>query len=545
MPESGVNPPTSLNRKRLFRGICMALVPTAFSFVLVSNILAQLKTEFILTNADVGYIGGAALWGMAISLLVFGPFLEKFGFKKAAGGAFVGHLVGVTLFLLGYFFAGNPSGFWILFLGAIGMGVGNGLIEVAGNPMTAALYPNNTTTKLNHFHAFFPGGMVVGGLLGWLMVQAGEVMPVNIGHWTAQIAVVYIPIAVYGWLLLPETFPKTRREEAGIPIREMVYYTLTHPLFWLLVLIKMITLSLELGPMRWIPEVLEAAGVHGMLVFVWISGLMMVLRMFAEPFVEKLSPTGMLLGASVLTGIALFMFSIFETGTVALMLAATVFAVGVAFYFPTMVGYLSEQLPRTGSLGIVIFIGLGFLASGAAQPLIGEIADRYMPDALPEEQTVAVLEQIEERFPEYLERAEAAAGDSDELAALGYRAADVENVLNQAEQALAYYRAEGELHGSYTGNTLRALNDAGIGPEAELAEEAYGLLRPADNYGGRMAFRWLVPIAFAVAAVFLVLFIRDQRRGGYRVERLEHKEPETAEPGLSKEETFGEGPGGV
>ena len=99
------------DRDKLFLGICMALLPTAFSFVLVSNILGQLKTEFILTNANVGYIGGAALWGMSISLLTIGPFLEKIGLKNATKCAFFGHLSGVTLFLVGYFFARLRSGF--------------------------------------------------------------------------------------------------------------------------------------------------------------------------------------------------------------------------------------------------------------------------------------------------------------------------------------------------------------------------------------------------------------------------------------------------
>jgi len=199
------------DRDRLFLGICMALLPTAFSFILVSNILNQLKTEFILTNANVGYIGGAALWGMSISLLTIGPFLEKIGLKKATIGAFLGHLSGVTLFLVGYFFAGHPSAFWILFMGAIGMGFGNGMIEVAGNPLTAALYPDRKTTKLNHFHGFYMGGLVLGGLIGWGMSMIGTIGSINVGHWTAQMAVVYIPILIYGWLLFPKKFPKYQR----------------------------------------------------------------------------------------------------------------------------------------------------------------------------------------------------------------------------------------------------------------------------------------------------------------------------------------------
>lgn len=521
-----ISSPGDINRKKLFTGACLALLPTAFSFVLVSGILGQLKAEFILTNADVGYIGGSALWGMSLSLLIIGPFLEKIGLKAAAVGAFIGHLTGVTLFLLAFFFSGTPMGFWVLMLGAIGMGIGNGLIEVAGNPLTATLFPENKTTKLNHFHAFFPGGMVLGGLVAWLMGQVGSIGPINIGHWTAQMMLVYIPIFIYGAMLLPEKFPKTETAEAGIPIREMIFYTLTHPLVLTLLVIKMITLSLELAPMRWIPEVLQSAGLHGMLVFVWITGLMAVLRLFAGPIVERLAPTGMLLAASLLTALGLFMFSTFDTGTFRLMLAATIFAFGVAFFFPTMVGLMSERFPKAGSFGIVLMIGLGMLASGTTQGWMGGIADRYMPDALDEERTVSVLEQVESRFPGYAGRAEAAAGDVDALAELGYRAADVNNVIEHTQVALEHYRSTGELDGSLTGNALRALLVAGVEQEQPLADEAAAVLRPADNYGGRMAFRWVMPIALIVALFFGIMLINDKRKGGYRAVRLE-----TADPG--------------
>jgi len=513
-----------IDRTRVFVGTCLALLPTAFSFVLVSNILNQLKAEFILTNYEVGLIGGAALWGMCVSLLLIGPFLEQIGLKKGAAGAFGGHLVGVTLFLGASPFAGDPVAFWILFLGAIGMGFGNGMIEVTGNPLVTSLYPNAKTTMLNRFHAFYPGGMVVGGVLGWLMVQAGTIGPIDIGHWTWQMGVVYIPIIAYGMLLLPERLPETEREKAGVPIREMFRYTLTHPLFWLLVALKLCTLSLEMGAMRWIPEVLQAAGIHGILVLAWISGIMMLLRFFAGPIVERLSPTGMLLGASLVTGTGLYMFALFEPTTLTVMVAATIFAVGVAFFFPTMVGLLSERLPRTGSLGMVLMIGFGFIAGGAAAPIMGDIADGYLPDALPEDETVEVLEQIEDRFPKYVEEAEAAAGDAEALAELGYRPEEAQGVLNQAETALATYRETGALDGNEVANALRALNELGLEEEQALAERAYEILRPAENYGGRMSFWWLAPVAFVIAVVFGIMYVQDQRQGGYQAHQIQESE---------------------
>ncbi len=514
---------SGINRKRLFIGICLAIIPTGASFILVSNILYQLKTEFILTNAQVGYIGGSALWGMAISLLVVGPFLEKIGLKKATVGAFLGHIIGITLFLLAYPFAGDPIGFWILFLGAIGFGIGNGFIEVAGNPIVPALYPDNKTTKLNHFHAFFPGGMVLGGLIGFLMVQIGAVGPINIGHWTWQMAIVYIPVVIYGFMLLPEKFPETETAQAGIDMKELFKYTFTNPWVIGLILLMMFTLSFELGPMRWIPEVLQAAGLHGILVLVWISGLMMVLRLFAGTFVHALSPTGMLLGASFLTGIGLFMFSFIETGLFPLMIAATIFAVGVAFFMPTMVGLMSERFPKAGSLGIVLMIGLGLAASGTANGIMGQIADRYLPDALDEQRTIALLEDVQATFPSDIQAAEAVADDPDALAELGYRAVDVQNALNYVDNAVSYYRTNGELDGIATGNALRAVLDTGVDNPA-IMEEAFAILRPADNYGGRMSFLWVAPVTFVVGLIFLVMYIRDKKQGGYKIEKLVEEE---------------------
>lgn len=519
-----MNPPSNnsgaVNPRRLFIGMCLAIIPTGASFVFVSNIFQQLKTEFILTNAQVGYIGGAVLWGMALSLLLVGPFLEKIGLKKATVGAFFGHLIGTTLFLAAFPFAGDPNAFWILLLGAIGLGIGNGLIEVAGNPLIPALYPDNRTIKLNHFHAFFPGGMVLGGLAGWVMVQIGSVGTIQIGHWTWQIAVIYIPVLIYGAVLLPAKFPKTETSEAGIPVRELFRYTFTNPLVLGLALLMMLTLSFELGPMRWIPEVLQAAGVHGILVLVWISGLMMLMRLFAKPFVERLAPTGMLVVASFLTGIGLIMFSYIESGLLPLLIAATIFAAGVAFYFPNMVGLMSERFPKAGSLGIVLMIGIGQAASGTLNGVMGEIADRYLPDALDTERTVAVMESVEARFPDYVETADRAADNPELLAELGYRREDVQNALSHTTYALSYYRENGEFEGSLTGNALRALIDTDLEQEQPLINEALAVLRPADNYGGRMSFLWIVPLTFVVGFIFLIVYIRERNNGGYKAVQL-------------------------
>ena len=241
---------------------------------------------------------------------------------------------------------------------------------------------------------------------------------------------------------------------------------------------------------------------------------MFLLRMYAEPFVEKFSPTGMLLGASFLTFISLLLFSYVETKILPLMFAGAVFAAGIAFFVPNMIGLMTERFPKAGSLGIVLLVGVGFVGGGISNAIMGEVADSYLPEALDEQSTVRILERVEQQFPEYLERANQAKGDPEAVASLGYREADVQNILQRTKEALAYYRQNDQFHGALTGNSLRALIDSGIPQETQLIEEASATLRPADNYGGRMAFRWISPIPVIVGFIFLVWFLRDQRRGG-------------------------------
>ena len=499
-----------IHRKRLFSGICLALIPTGASFAIVSNILSPLKSDFILTNYQVGLIGGAALWGMAISLLVLGPMLEAYGLKNGTRFAFAAHLTGITLMISAAARTGDPSAFWLLMAGAATLAVGNGMIEVAGNPLVAALYPEDKTTKLNRFHAFFPVGIILGGILGFVLVNYGG----TLGRWPYQLGLIYLPVLAYGWMVLPEQFPKTENAEAGLPVGEMFRYTLTHPLFLLMLLMMAITTSMELGPMRWVPSVLESAGMHGILVLVWISGWMVVLRLLATHFVERLAPTGMLLGAAALTGSGLFLLS-FAQGMWSALAAATVFAWGVAFFFPTMVGFVSERLPKTGSLGIVLTAGVGLGTAGAVGvPAMGKIADRYLAEALDPAATVAVLESVESTFPTYLERAQQADASS-----LGYRVQDVQDAYDATLSALSAYRETGEVAGDATANALRTIVASAL-PGEPLVDEAAGILLPAETRGGQTSFRFVAPLALILILVFGALHMGVRRAGGYRVERL-------------------------
>jgi MFS family permease len=362
------------NASRLFAASRVALVVTAMSFALRGAAMGPWATAFNLSKEQIGWIDNTAFWGFTLAMLIGGPLCDVLGLGRIVAVAFVGHLAAIVLTV----FAWN---FWSLYAGTLLFGIANGSVEAACNPLIATLYSTDKTTKLNHFHMWFPGGIVIGGVLAYLLGWAG------LGY-KVQFAVMLLPLVVYGAMFLGQSFPRTERVEQGVSTRSM-YAACLHPLFVLMVLCMMMTASTELGPNQWIPSLLTNAGVPGILVLAWINGLMAVGRRCAGTFVHRLSPSGMLIGSAVLSAAGLYAVG-HSTGGM-LFVTATVFALGVCFFWPTMLGYVNENFPRTGALGLAIMGGAGMLGAGFAQPVIGRLVDQGIAARVPAGQTIATL----------------------------------------------------------------------------------------------------------------------------------------------------------
>jgi len=487
MTNTSADTGSGVNARRLFIGSCVALVATSVAFATVGAIMLALKREFILTNAEVGWIGGAALWGFAVSQLIFAPLADTLGMRFLLRLAFVGHLAGALIMMV-------SSGFWMLFCGALVIAMGNGLVEAACNPLVAALYPENKTVKLNQFHVWFPGGVVIGGLAAYGLDAVG------IGAWQIKLALILIPTLAYGVMILGQPFPTTEGVKAGVSMGEMFKAAFTTPLMWVMLIAMAMTASVELGPNRWVPAVLQAGGMAGILVLVWINGLMAVLRFRAGPVVERLSPTGVLLTSSVLGGFGLLGLSIWGSGRMNFA-SPTVFAVGVCYFWPTMLGVVSERVPRSGALGLGLMGAIGMATVGlVTSPVMGRIADQYAHDELPVAETVAVLETG--------------------VAALeGIDNPDAQFAAGMARGVVQGFEADGELAAPETANSLRAIiaSDA----DADAVAQAQSILGPADNYGGRISFRYVVPLCGVLMLIFGVMYMRDRAAGGYQVKSIE------------------------
>jgi len=479
-------PSRPVDADRLFLGSCIALIATSVAFATVGAVMLALKREFVLTNEEVGWIGGAALWGFAVSQLVFAPLADSLGMRTLLRFAFVGHLVGALTMM----FAG---GFGMLFAGALIIAMGNGLVEAACNPLVAALFPDNKTVKLNQFHVWFPGGVVIGGLASFGLDAVGMT------SWQVKLGLILVPTLAYGWMILRERFPPTEGVDAGVSMGEMFRAAFATPLMWVMLIAMAMTASVELGPNRWVPAVLQAGGIAGILVLVWINGLMAALRYRAGAFVHRFSPTGLLLGSAVVSGVGLFALS-YASGLFATFGAATIFAVGVCYFWPTMLGVVSERIPRSGALGLGLMGTVGMATVGlVTAPQMGKIADQYAHAEFPVTETVALFGRAQGTLATFSDADAVAAGEA-------------------VAVVTAAYERDQELPSPETANGLRAIVASDV--DEGLVSDAQAILGPADNYGGKISFRYVVPLSVLLTMIFGVLWMRDRASGGYRVERI-------------------------
>ena len=479
---------------KLFAGSCITLIATAMTFAVLSSITNSLKEDFLLTNQQVGLITGVGLWGFVISILIFGPLCSTLGMRFLLRLSYVFFIAGVFMMIF-------AKGFWMLYFGALTIALGNGLVEGACNPLVATIYPDNKTQKLNQFHAWFPGGIVIGGLACYFMDTE------KFGNWQVKLLLILVPAAVSAAMLMFEKFPPTERAASGVSFGEMLGAALSRPFFWLMLVCMMLTASTELGPNRWMPSIMDNAGIPGMLLLVWTSLLMGLLRQFSGPVVNKLSPTGMLLNSAIFSAIGLLWLSVAQD-RVQIFLADTVFAVGVCYFWPTMLGVVSERLPKAGEFSLALMGAAGNIAAGAVTIpfLMGGVADYYGHDKFDVAKTTAVIQQVAEQLPGMKKQSDLARDK--ELNGM------IDTTVAMAQQVLSEVKAKNALPRNITANVFRGVQQCA--PGTPLAAAAKDVLTPSELYGGRWSFRWVSALAIILVVVFGLIYGADRARGGYK-----------------------------
>ncbi|AKA35168.1 MFS transporter [Flagellimonas lutaonensis] len=350
----------NINKNRLFIASCVALLVTAMTFAIRARLETVFGPEGVgLTLEQIGWAFTPAFWGFTLAMIIGGPLVDSLGIKKITWIAFITHAIGIVWTIL----ARDQTS---LFLATLFVGIGNGMVEASLNPMIASMYPKNKTKMLNRFHVWFPGGIVVGSIVGWFVM---DVMGLS---WQIMVGTLFIPLLVYGFMFFGQKFPVTERVKMGVSTGNM-WKSVTKPLFLFMVLCMLLTAATELGTNQRIESLLKENVTAPLLVLAFINGIMATGRAFAGQVAHRLKPEGMLLFSAVFAFLGLWLLTL-TSGSMTF-LAAAIFAVGITFFWPTMLSFVAEYIPESGALGLSIMGGAGMLSVSIVLPIMGNILD--------------------------------------------------------------------------------------------------------------------------------------------------------------------------
>ena len=414
----------SAHEQRLFVACIISLVATSFGFVVRGFLVGVWAQEFNLTQGQVGAIQGAGLFPFALSIVFFSLIVDRIGYGRCMVFAFLGHTISAFITM-------TANSFEQLYIGTLLFALANGTVEAVINPVTATLYPNSKTHHLNILHAGWPGGLVLGGLLFMLL---GDL------NWKWQIGLYLIPTMIYGFMLLGQKFPVQERVASGVSYREMlqefgwgscfivcffvvfafdsvfaslgvytgtiswvmamvlaaiptiifaaVYRSFGRPMFVFLLLVMVLLATTELGVDSWItnlmtPVLAQFSQYGGLMLLIYTSFIMFVLRFFAGPIVHRISPLGLLATCAALASIGLFWIANAGAAAGMIFAAGTLYGIGKTFFWPTTLGVVTEQFPRGGAMTINAIAGVGMISVGVlGGPILGAIQDNALDERL-------------------------------------------------------------------------------------------------------------------------------------------------------------------
>jgi fucose permease len=373
-----------MEKSKLFIASCISIGTAAMVFAIRGDTAGPMSAAFHITNEQMGLVFSPAFFAFTIAIFLSGNLVDVVGMRALHALSALGFIAGVALVI----FAPHPTepvvslfdnlGTTLLYIGFFMMGFSHGLVEGVINPLLASIYSTEKTKKIVACHAWWPAGMIIGGLLALAMTKYFN------APWQFKLLLIAIPAAVYLTMALSLKYPQSERVISNVSTAEM-WKQATRPLFLLLFVCMWMTAATEMGPDQWFPRVmgelvpqLSPDAGSGVLFLVYTAGLMFVIRMWGSAVSHK-SPLGTLMVSSALAGIGLYWLGSLDTSTSAVvaLTAATIFGIGKTFLWPTMIGVTSELFPRGGPLLLSLMGGAGMLSVGLVLPLMGAQMDKY------------------------------------------------------------------------------------------------------------------------------------------------------------------------
>ncbi len=580
------------------------------------KLLEDWGNQYGFTQTELGTISGGGLVGFGLAIIFFSFFADRFGYGKLMLVAFLLHASSAVVTFMAtpvFDMYGKAGAFWCLNLGMWLFALGNGTCEAVINPLTATLFPKNKTHWLNILHAGWPLGLIlgaaimlgfdqIGGTIRWeyklgvflipVLIYGGLMAGRSFPKSEAQSAGIPLTgmmkqVGMLGFTLgaaliglalaklLPEVVgPLIKLEDPDL--RDMIlrgvgwgaaavvwfafgYVTNFSIGSWVIAFFYILHAMVgfvELGTDSWITNITQQvlkSGTNAQLAFIWTNVLMFTLRFFAGPIVHKINPVGLLFGSACLGTLGLYLLGQDFTNSVWPWVGAvTIYGIGKTFYWPTLLGVISERFPKGGALALGLSGGVGMIGAGIlGTPGIGYEQDYFAVEKLKQ------TPEGEATYQRYVAR-----NDDGTLDVKAFpivtgifptqvpKVAGIDNAkLDVFKDYSAEFDADGKRkEGVKTTlesdlDTIRKQEAAGQPVEAKLKEtltkryewwEKEGRpnyekdkqpLTDAKLYGAKTALLYTAAVPAVLALGFLLLIVYFVATGGYKQVHLEDTHP--------------------
>ncbi len=499
---------STINKGRLLSASFFTIVAAGVGFAVRGSILVDWGNQFGFTMTELGSITGGGFAGFGVIIILFSLIVDRVGYKPLLILAFFVHFLSlvVTVATVHVFNSmGREAAYWCLFSGTFLFAVGNGICESVVNPLVATLYPKAKTHYLNILHAGWPGGMILGGLL--------SIAFHGILSWEVLMSFFLIPVLIYGVIVFKEKLPISEAKEAGISYKEM-FRQFGSPLLLVLMLLMVLIGYVELGTDSWIQNItgnILQNPTKGVLLFIYTSALMFILRFFAGPIIHKISPLGLLFVCSILGAIGLYILGNSTSGLI-MIFAVTIYGIAKTFFWPTMLGVVGERFPKGGAITMGFVGGVGMLSAG----LLGGPGIGYKQDYF-------ASNKMKTEAPEAYDRYKA--DDDNSFLFLtpikglnGSKVAIVKDNGEQLQRDIERWESTGKT--LEENDNLSALKAWWANAE-QYASKDKEPVEQAGFYGAGKALMVtaLIPVIMALGYFILILYFK--KRGGY--EQIEIK----------------------
>ncbi len=499
------------NEQRLLWAGFFSIFAAGVGFSVRGGILIYWARDFGFTMADLGGITGGGLAGFGIIIILGSLIADNVGYGKLMGLAFAMHVLSAALQLFAgeiHSQFGSTATYWTLYVAMFMFAIGNGMCEVVVNPMVAALFPNQKTHYLNILHAGWPGGLIAGGLASYAMNGGsvfGWVPFPEKANWMVQMSMFLVPTLLYGVMMLGQRFPRSEASQAGTGYGEMLLQFLS-PVLLLLLLIHALVGYVELGTDSWISKITGSIledPKSGLLLFVYTSGLMFALRFFAGPIEHYLTPLGLLCISGVFGAAGLLLLGSAE-GAISCVVAATIYAIGKTFLWPTMLAVASERFPKGGAIVIGAIGGAGMLSAGfLGGPGIGFKQDYFASAKLREKSPEVHKEFASEHDNSFYGLVHVRGLDGTKVGKLVEKHDELKKEVSDAKESKNQPRIE------LAETKLKEWLATPDG-KADVAIEG------ASLFGGRTALQLTAAVPATMAVLYLILILYFRLQGGYK-----------------------------